>query len=81
MKVKEGVTFYGGGIEPLLPTIIWKEWEMGDMDGDWGIWIGWQILMGAHIGDMHEEWRRRHIFSNGEWIGLEMGVYYALYQL
>ena len=28
MKVKEGST-----IEPFFPTVIWKEWEMGDMDG------------------------------------------------
>ena len=29
MKVEEG-----SGIELHLPTIIWKEWKIGDIDGD-----------------------------------------------
>ena len=68
MKVEEE-----SGIEPDLPTIIWKESEMEDMD-----WVA--DIDGAHFGDIDSDWERRHIFSNGERIGLEMGIYYALYQ-
>ena len=55
-------------------------WETGDMDGVPNVdgEQGRQIWMG--VGDTDKGWGIWHKFLNREWVGLEMGGYYTLYQ-
>ena len=66
------MNFLGRSFGPPLPTMIWIELGMGDMDGEWVTWVGvGNMAYFFEMGGKVQKWREGNIsFTNNVKISL-----------